>query len=113
MKIQAAIDLFASGRRVVVAKFVSSSGFKQITNKAGKVVGVVSLTEVSLSDGKAPTVQVWLPRDVQTVEKAEALHPNKLKEGQKVLVEFETFSKDQYAKNGTLINATAVSPLEA
>src|ERR1039458_1932023 len=66
MKQQQATEIFLAGRRVLLAKFVAHH-YKEVSNKAKKVVGVVNLYEVQCADGKAPTVQVWCPRSVQTV----------------------------------------------
>ena len=75
-------------RRVVIAKFVAHR-HKEVQNKAKKVVGIVNLYEVQCADGKAPTVQTWCPRNVQTVEEAAAQCPCTFKEGQKMVVGFD------------------------
>ena len=59
MKQQQAVESFLAGRRVVLAKFVAHH-YKEVSNKAKKVVGIVNLYEVQCADGKAPTVQVWV-----------------------------------------------------
>jgi len=69
MKQNIAVEEFLAGRRVVIAKFVAHH-YKEVQNKAKKVVGIVNLYEVQFADGKAPTVQVWCPRSIQTVEQA-------------------------------------------
>ena len=69
MKQTEAVNQFLAGRRVVIAKFVAHR-YKKVQNKAKKVVGIVNLYEVQFADGKAPTVQTWCPRSVQTVEQA-------------------------------------------
>jgi len=48
---------------------------KEVQNKAKKVVGIVNLYEVNVPTGKAPTVQVWCPRSVPTMEQAVAQCP--------------------------------------
>ena len=53
MKQQNAIDSFLAGRRVVIAEFVAHR-YKEVQNKAKKVVGIVNLYEVQCADGKAP-----------------------------------------------------------
>jgi excisionase family DNA binding protein len=77
-----------AGRRVVLAKFVAHR-HKDVQNKAKKPVGVVNLYEVQCTDGKAPTVQTWGPRSVQTLEAAAKECPCTFKEGQKLVVEFD------------------------
>jgi len=112
MKQSIAVEQFLAGRRVLIAKFVAHR-HKEVQNKANKAVGVVNLYEVQCSDGKAPTVQVWCPRSVQTMEQAMAQCPCQFKEGQKVLVEFDLMERNQFdAKNGVLIRASSVLPLE-
>ena len=69
MKQSEAVNQFLAGRRVAIAKFVAHR-YKEVQNKAKKVVGIVNLYEVQCADGKAPTVQTWCPRNVQTVEQA-------------------------------------------
>ena len=56
MKQAQAVESFLAGRRVVIAKFVAHR-YKEVSNKAKKVVGIVNLYEVQFADGKAPTVQ--------------------------------------------------------
>ena len=64
-------------------------------------------------DGKAPTVQVWCPRNVQTVEQAAKECPCTFKEGQKLVVEFDLMEPNGFeAKNGVIIRAGSVLPLE-
>ena len=58
MKQNIAVEEFLAGRRVVIAKFVAHH-YKEVQNKAKKVVGIVNLYEVQCADGKAPTVQTW------------------------------------------------------
>ena len=112
MKQSIAVEQFLAGRRVVLAKFVAHR-HKEIQNKAKRPVGVVNLYEVQCSDGKAPTVQVWCPRSVQTMEQAAAECPCQFKEGQKVVVEFDLMERNQFdAKNGVMIRASSVLPLE-
>ena len=112
MKQSLAVDQFLAGRRVVLAKFVAHR-HKEVQNKARKVVGIVNLYEVQCADGKAPTVQVWCPRSVQTVEQAAAQCPCQFKEGQRVVVEFDLMEPNQFdAKNGVIIRAVSVLPLE-
>jgi hypothetical protein len=112
MKQQAAVDQFLAGRRVVIAKFVAHR-YKEVQNKAKHVVGIVNLYEVQCADGKAPTVQTWCPRNVQTVEEATRISPCQLKEGQRMVVEFDLMEPNTFdAKNGVLIRAGSVLPLE-
>ena len=112
MKQQQAVDSFLTGRRVVLVKHVAHR-YKEVQNKAKKVVGIVNLYEVQCADGKAPTVQVWCPRSVQTVEQAVAQCPCPFKEGQRVIVEFDLMEPNQFdAKNGVIIRAVSVLPLE-
>jgi len=112
MKQQNAVDSFLAGRRVVIARFVAHR-HKEVQNKARKVVGIVNLYEVQCADGKAPTVQVWCPRSVQTVEQAAKDCPCLFKEGQKLVVEFDLMEPNTFdAKNGVIIRAGSVLPLE-
>jgi hypothetical protein len=112
MKQTEAVNQFLSGRRVVIAKFVTHR-YKEVQNKAKKVVGIVNLYEVQCADGKAPTVQVWCPRSVQTVEQAAKECPCTFKEGQKLVVEFDLMEPNGFdAKNGVIIRAGSVLPLE-
>lgn len=112
MKQNMAVEAFLAGRRVVIAKFVAHR-HKEVQNKAKKVVGIVNLYEVQCADGKAPTVQVWCPRNVQTVQEAEAQCACTFKEGQRLLVEFDLMEPNQFdAKNGVIIRAVSVLPLE-
>ena len=112
MKQSIAVDQFLAGRRVLIAKFVAHR-HKEVHNKANKAVGVVNLYEVQCADGKAPTVQVWCPRSVQTMEQAAAQCPCQFKEGQRLVVEFDLVERNQFdAKNGVLIRASSVLPLE-
>jgi hypothetical protein len=112
MKQQIAVEEFLAGRRVVIVKFVAHR-YKEVQNKAKKVVGIVNLYEVQCADGKAPTVQMWAPRSVQTVEQAAKECPCTFKEGQKLLVEFDLMEPNGFdAKNGVIIRAGSVLPLE-
>jgi len=112
MKQQIAVEQFLAGRRVVIAKFVAHR-HKEVQNKAKKVVGIVNLYEVQCADGKAPTVQTWCPRSVQTVEQAAKESPCQFKDGQKVVVEFDLMEPNTFdAKNGVIIRAGSVLPLE-
>jgi hypothetical protein len=112
MKPQNAVENFLAGRRVVIARFVAHR-YKEVQNKAKKVVGIVNLYEVQCADGKAPTVQVWCPRSVQTVEQAAKDCPCQFKDGQKLVVEFDLMEPNTFdAKNGVLIRAGSVLPLE-
>jgi hypothetical protein len=112
MKQTEAVNQFLAGRRVVVAKFVAHR-LKAVENKARKFVGFVNLYEVQCADGKAPTVQVWCPRSVLTIEQAAKECPCTFKEGQKLLVEFDLMEPNGFdAKNGVIIRATSVLPLE-
>jgi hypothetical protein len=112
MKQQQVVENFLAGRRVVLAKFVAHH-YKEVSNKAKKVVGIVNLYEVQCADGKAPTVQVWCPRSVQTVEQAAKDCPCTFKEGQKLVVEFDSMEPNTFdAKNGVIIRAGSVLPLE-
>jgi len=112
MKQTEAVNQFLAGRRVVLAKFVAHR-HKEVQNKAKKVVGIVNLYEVQCADGKAPTVQVWCPRNVQTVEQAAKECPCTFKEGQKLVVEFDLMEPNGFdAKNGVIIRAGSVLPLE-
>ena len=94
MKQSNAVEQFLAGRRVLVARFVAHR-HKEVQNKARKPVGVVNLYEVQCSDGKAPTVQTWCPRNVQTLEQAAKDCPCSFKEGQKLdtYTVFEDISK--------------------
>ncbi len=112
MKENIAVEEFLAGRRVVIAKFVAHR-HKEVQNKAKKVVGIVNLYEVQCADGKAPTVQTWCPRNVQTVEEAAAQCPCTFKEGQKLIVGFDSMEPNNFdAKNGVIIRAVSVLPLE-
>jgi hypothetical protein len=112
MKKEQAVESFLTGRRVVLVKFVAHR-YKEVSNKAKKVVGIVNLYEVQCADGKAPTVQMWCPRSVQTVEQAAKDCPCTFKEGQKVVVEFDLMEPNTFdAKNGVIIRAGSVLPLE-
>jgi hypothetical protein len=112
MKQQNAVESFLAGRRVVVVKFVAHR-YKEVQNKAKHVVGIVNLYEVQCADGKAPTVQTWCPRSVQTVEQATRDCPSQFKDGQKLVVEFDLMEPNTFdAKNGVLIRAGSVLPLE-
>ena len=112
MKQQIAVDSFLAGRRVVIAKFVAHR-HKEVQNKSKHVVGIVNLYEVQCADGKAPTVQVWCPRNIQTIEEAARIHPCTFKDGQKIVVEFDLMEPNTFdAKNGVIIRAGSVVPLE-
>ncbi|HTQ51003.1 MAG TPA: hypothetical protein VMJ12_09860 [Candidatus Acidoferrales bacterium] len=112
MKQTEAVNQFLAGRRVALVKFVAHR-YKEVQNKAKKVVGIVNLYEVQCADGKAPTVQVWCPRSVQTMEQAAAECPCQFKEGQKLVVEFDLMEPNGFdAKNGVIIRAGSVVPLE-
>ncbi len=112
MKQAQAVEAFLAGRRVVMAKFVAHR-HKEVQNKSKKVVGVVNLYEVQCADGKAPTVQVWCPRSVQTMDQAAKECPCTFKEGQKLVVEFDLMEPNHFdAKNGVIIRAGSVLPLE-
>jgi hypothetical protein len=112
MKQNIAVEQFLAGRRVVIAKFVAHR-HKEVQNKAKKPVGVVNLYEVQCTDGKALTVQTWCPRSVQTPEQAAAQCPCTFKEGQKLVIEFDLMEPNGFdAKNGVLIRAVSVLPLE-
>ncbi len=112
MKQQNAVESFLAGRRVVIAKFVAHR-YKEVQNKSKRVVGIVNLYEVQCADGKAPTVQVWCPRSVQTVDEAAKNCPCQFKDGQRLVIEFDLMEPNTFdAKNGVLIRASVVSPLE-
>ena len=112
MKTQLAVEQFLAGRRMVVVRFVAHR-HKEVQNKAKKTVGVVNLFEVQCADGKAPTVQTWCPRSIQTLEEATAQSPCPFKDGQKLAVEFDLMEPNGFdAKNGVLIRAVSVLPLE-
>jgi hypothetical protein len=113
MKQNIAVEQFLAGRRMVVVKLVAHR-HKEVQNKAQKPVGVVNLYEVQCADGKAPTVQTWCPRSVQTLEQAARECPCNFKEGQKLVVEFESMEPNGFdAKNGVLIRAVSALALEA
>ena len=112
MKQNEAVNQFLAGRRVLIVKFVAHR-YKEVQNKAKKVVGIVNFYEVQCADGKAPTVQLWCPRSVQTVEQAAKDCPCQFKEGQKLVVEFDLMEPNTFdAKNGVVIRAVSVVPLE-
>jgi hypothetical protein len=112
MKQTEAVNQFLAGRRVALVKFVAHR-YKEVQNKAKKVVGIVNLYEVQCADGKAPTVHVWCPRNVQTVEQAAKECPCQFKDGQKLVVEFDLMEPNGFdAKNGVIIRAGSVLPLE-
>lgn len=112
MKQQIAVENFLAGRRVVVAKFVAHR-YKEVQNKAKHVVGIVNLYEVQCADGKAPTVQLWCPRNVLSIEQAAKDFPCQYKDGQKVVVAFDSMEPNRFdATNGVIIRATSVQPLE-
>ena len=112
MKQQNAVEQFLAGRRVAIVRFVAHR-HREVQNKAKKPVGVVNLYEVQCADGKAPTVQLWCPRNVQTVEQAAKECPCQFKEGQRLVVEFDLMEPNHFdAKNGVIIRAVSVLPLE-
>jgi len=112
MKEQIAVEEFLAGRRVLIVRFVAHR-HKEVQNKAKKTVGIVNLYEVFCADGKAPTVQTWCPRSIQTIEQAAAECPCKFSEGQKLVVQFDLMEPNHFdAKNGVIIRAVSVSPLE-
>jgi hypothetical protein len=112
MKSNIAVENFLAGRRVLIAKFVAHR-YKEVSNKAKKVVGIVNLYEVQCADGKAPTVQMWAPRSVQTVEQAAKECPCQFKDGQKLVIEFDLMEPNTFdAKNGVIIRAGSVVALE-
>jgi hypothetical protein len=112
MKQNIAVEQFLAGRRVVIVKFVAHR-HKEVQNKAKKAVGIVNLYEVQCADGKAPTVQTWCPRSIQTVEQAVAQCSCMFKDGQKLVVEFDLMEPNHFdAKNGVIIRAGSVLPLE-
>lgn len=112
MKQTQAVEQFLAGRRMLVAKFVAHR-HKVVQNKSNKIIGVVNLYEVQCADGKAPTVQVWCPRSIQTLEQAAQQCPCLFKEGQKLVVEFDLMEPNGFdAKNGVLIRAESALPLE-
>ena len=97
---------------MVIVRFVAHH-YKEVQNKAKKVVGIVNLYEVQCADGKAPTVQTWCPRTVQTVEQAAKECPVTYKDGQKLVIAFDLMEPNTFdAKNGVLIRASSVVPLE-
>jgi hypothetical protein len=105
-------DLPGESSSCVIAKFVAHR-HKEVQNKAKKVVGIVNLYEVQCADGKAPTVQTWCPRNIQTVEEATAQCPCTFKEGQRLVVGFDSMEPNNFdAKNGVIIRAVSVLPLE-
>jgi hypothetical protein len=112
MKKENAVEQFLAGRRMVIVRFVAHR-HRAIENKAKKPVGVVNLYEVQCADGKAPTVQLWCPRNILTVEQAAKESPCTFKEGQKLVVEFDLMEPNSFdAKNGVIIRASSVLPLE-
>jgi hypothetical protein len=112
MRKDKAVEALLEGRRVLIVKLVAHR-FKEVCNKARKVVGVVNLYEVQCSDGKAPTVQLWCPRDILSLEDAIKRCPCGLKPGQWLFVEFELMEANTYdAINGVLIRASVVLPFE-
>ena len=112
MKKENAVEQFLAGRRMVMVRFVAHR-HRAIENKAKKPVGVVNLYEVQCADGKAPTVQLWCPRNILTVEQAAKESPCTFKEGQKLVVEFDLMEPNSFdAKNGVIIRAVSVLPLE-
>lgn len=113
MKQNIAAEQFLAGRRVVLARFVAHR-YKEVQNKNKRVVGIVNLYEVQCADGKAPTAQWWCPRSIQTLEQAARECPCSFKEGQKLVIEFDSMEPNTFdAKNGVLMRAVSVVPLEA
>ncbi len=111
MNQQTAIEQFLAGRRVVLVKFVAHR-HKEIQNKAKRTVGVVNLYEVQCADGKAPTVQTWCPRSVQSLEHAAKDCACPFTVGQRLLVEFDLMEPNRFdAQNGVLIRAAGVQAL--
>ena len=94
MKQQVAVENFLAGRRVVIARFVAHR-YKEVQNKARKVVGIVNLYEVQCADGKAPTVQTGCLRSVQTLDHAAKECPCTFKDGQKLVVEFDLMEPER------------------
>lgn len=112
MKKEIAVEEFLAGRRVVIVKFVTHR-HKEVQNKAKKVVGIVNLYEVQCADGKAPTVQTWCPRSVQTIEQAVKECACTFQEGQKLVAQFDSMEPNHFdATNGVIIRAVSVLPLE-
>ncbi|MGH7942503.1 MAG: hypothetical protein ACREE6_00070 [Limisphaerales bacterium] len=112
MKQSDAVNQFLAGRRMVIVRFVAHR-HRAIENKAKKPVGVVNLYEVQCADGKAPTVQLWCPRSIQAIEQAAKECPCTFKDGQKLVVEFDLMEPNSFdAKNGVIIRASSVLPLE-
>lgn len=112
MKANQAVEQFLAGRRMIIARFVAHR-YKEVQNKSKKVVGIVNLYEVQCTDGKAPTVQLWCPRNIETVEQATKECPCQFKEGQKLVVEFDSMEPNGFdAKNGVIVRAVSVLPLE-
>ena len=112
MKQNIAVEQFLGGRRMVIVRFVAHR-HKEVQNKAKKVVGIVNLFEVQCADGKAPTVQTWCPRSIQTAEEAAAQCGCPYQDGQKLVVEFDLMEPNGFdAKNGVIVRASSVQPLE-
>lgn len=58
-------------------------------------------------------MQVWCPRSVQSVEQATKECPCQFKDGQKVVIEFDLMEPNTFdAKNGVIVRASSVQPLE-
>lgn len=111
MNQQTAVEQFLAGRRVVLVKFVAHR-HKEIQNKAKRTVGVVNLYEVQCADGKAPTVQTWCPRSVESLEHAAKDCACPFTEGERLVVEFDLMEPNQFdAKNGVIIRAAGVQAL--
>lgn len=112
MKAALAAEQFLAGRRMVVVRFVAHR-HKEVQNKAKKTVGIVNLMEVQCADGKAPTVQTWCPRSVQTLEEAARSCGCPFEDGQKLVVEFDLMEPNGFdAKNGVIVRASSVQVLE-
>ncbi|MBI5771388.1 MAG: hypothetical protein HZA93_26680 [Verrucomicrobia bacterium] len=56
---------------------------------------------------------MWCPRSVQSVEQATKECPCQFKDGQKVVIEFDLMEPNTFdAKNGVIVRASSVQPLE-
>jgi hypothetical protein len=56
---------------------------------------------------------VWCPRSVQTVEQAAKECPCQFKDGQRLVIEFDSMEPNTFdAKNGVIIRAGSLLPLE-
>jgi hypothetical protein len=66
-----------------------------------------------LVEGNDVLAWVWCPRSVQTVEQAAKEWPCQFKDGRKLVVEFDLMERNDFdAKNGVIIRAGSVLPLE-